>query len=130
MRMSEYGGMDMVKRLRILRNTLGLTQEEFGRRLGVTNAAICRLEAGGNHLTEQMIKSICREYHVRREWLLDGSGDMFRWEKDDLKERLDQVLQNQGDLARRVFRAFTEMSDEEWRALERFIDRLSGNGGA
>ena len=55
---------------------------------------------------------------------------MFRWEKDDLKERLDQVLQNQGDLARRVFRAFTEMSDEEWRALERFIDRLSGNGRA
>ncbi len=120
----------MVKRLRVLRDTLGLTQEEFGRRLGVTNAAICRLEAGGNKLTEQMIKSICREYHVRREWLLDGTGDMFRWEKDDLKERMDQVLQNQGDLAWRVFRAFTEMNDEEWRALECFIDRLSSDSKA
>ena len=78
-------------------------------------------------LTEQMLKSVCREYHVRREWLTEGTGEMFRWDKSDLLERIDALLKTQGDPAQRLFRAFVEMRDDEWAALRRFIHRLAAS---
>lgn len=36
----------MNERLKTLRKSLGLTQEEMGQRLGVTKTAICSLESG------------------------------------------------------------------------------------
>ncbi len=82
---------------------------------------------GERGLTEQMLKSVCREYHVRREWLTEGTGEMFRWDKSDLLERIDALLKTQGDPAQRLFRAFVEMRDDEWAALRRFIHRLAAS---
>ena len=84
-------------------------------------------EKGERGLTEQMLKSVCREYHVRREWLTEGTGEMFRWDKSDLLERIDALLKTQGDPAQRLFRAFVEMRDDEWAALRRFIHRLAAS---
>ncbi|MDR0221257.1 MAG: helix-turn-helix domain-containing protein [Lachnospiraceae bacterium] len=65
------------ERLKDVRKSLGLNQTEFGRRLGVTNPAISKLEKGENKLSEQMLLAVCREYGVREEWLRAGDGPMF-----------------------------------------------------
>lgn len=67
----------MNERLKLLRNTLGITLEEFGKKVGVTRSAIGRIEKGDRKLTEQMTLSICREFHVNYYWLTDGEGEMF-----------------------------------------------------
>ena len=67
----------MNERLKLLRNTLGITLEEFGKRVGVTRSAIGRIEKGERKVTEQMALSICREFRVNYYWLTEGSGDMF-----------------------------------------------------
>ena len=115
----------MNSRLYKVRKVLKMSQVEFGREIGVSGAAISRIEKGERGLTEQMLKSVCREYHVRREWLTEGTGEMFRWDKSDLLERIDALLKTQGDPAQRLFRAFVEMRDDEWAALRRFIHRLA-----
>lgn len=67
----------MNTRLTCLRKKLDITQAEFGNKLGVTRAAISRLESGDRNLTDQMILSICREFNVNEHWLRTGDGEMF-----------------------------------------------------
>ena len=65
-------------RIKELRNTLGLTLEEFGKQLGVTRSAIGRIEKGDRGVTDQMVLAICREFEVNENWLRNGAGEMFQ----------------------------------------------------
>lgn len=67
----------MNTRIKKLRKSLGLSGEKFGKRLGITRGAISNIENGSRSVTEQMIKSICREFNVNELWLRTGEGDMF-----------------------------------------------------
>ena len=44
-------------RMKEIRKALGISQKEFGAKLGVTDAAICAIEAGRRNVTERMVKS-------------------------------------------------------------------------
>lgn len=64
--------MTVNERVKEIRKSVELTMEKFGERLGVGKVAISCIESGKNNVTEQMIKSICREFGYREEWLRDG----------------------------------------------------------
>jgi len=68
----------MNERLKQVRKSIegGLNQSEFGKRLGVTAAAISKIESGERALTEQMIISTCREFGINETWLRTGHGEM------------------------------------------------------
>ena len=68
----------MYERIKTLRKELGLTQQEFADRIGVTKVAISNLENGHHNITRQMTVAIYREFGVNRQWLLTGEGEMFR----------------------------------------------------
>lgn len=69
--------MTQGERIKEIRKTLDLTLEKFGEKLGVTKTTISRIEKGVNNLTDQMAKSICREYNVSYDYLIYGEGEMF-----------------------------------------------------
>lgn len=56
--------MTQGERVKEIRKALGLTLERFGEKVGVGKTAISKIEKGERGLTEQMTKSICREYGV------------------------------------------------------------------
>ncbi len=62
----------MNKRIKELRKYLGLTLEDFGKKLGVTRSAIGHIESGARNVTDQMVLSICREFNVNESWLRTG----------------------------------------------------------
>ena len=64
----------MNERFKEVRKTLGLTQSEFGKSLGISNTAISKIEKGENNVSESNIISICREFGVNEEWLRTGVG--------------------------------------------------------
>lgn len=86
--------MTQGERVREIRKTLNLTLEKFGEKLGVGKTAISKIEKGENSITDQMTKSICREYHVNYDYLMAGEGDMF----DDLPQTVLDELCRQYDL--------------------------------
>lgn len=86
--------MTQGERVREVRNTLKLTLEKFGEKLGVTKVAISNIEKGNRNLTEQMAVSICREYNVNYDYLMNGEGEMF----DTLPQTILEELCKQYDL--------------------------------
>ena len=65
------------ERVKEIRKTLNLTLEKFGEKLGVGKTAISTLEKYERNLTDQMAKSICREYNVNYDYLIYEEGEMF-----------------------------------------------------
>lgn len=69
--------MTQGERVKEIRTVLSLTLEKFGEKLGVGKTAISKIEKNERSLTDQMAKSICREYNVNYDWLMDEDGEMF-----------------------------------------------------
>ena len=65
----------MNNRIRTLRKSLGMTQEEFGEQLGVTKLTVLRWERD-NKVPEPSIRLICRVFQVNKRWLETGEGEM------------------------------------------------------
>ena len=80
--------MTQGERIRLIRKELNLTLEKFGEKLGVQRSAVSKIERGERGLTDQMIISICREFNVNYDYLVDGEGEMF----DDLPETIMDEL--------------------------------------
>ena len=110
-------------RVKELRTALSLTSEAFGARLGVTKAAISKIENGSRSVTDQLLLSICREFNVNEAWLRTGQGAMFR---QDSQSILDQMADEYSFTKRErvVISAFLELSTDDRAAVMRYVDNL------
>lgn len=86
--------MTQGERIKAVRKELGLTLEKFGEKLGAKKNTMSAIETGRNSLTDQMARSICREYNVDYDFLMYGEGDMFT----DLPKTIVDELCMQFDL--------------------------------
>lgn len=84
----------MNERVKEIRKALNMSMEQFGNALGVSKAAISRIESGAVALTDQNLKAICREFHVRPEWLRDGEEPIFveKTENEIVRSYVDEIL--------------------------------------
>ncbi len=111
-------------RVKILRKKLELTLEKFGEKLGVGKNAISRIETKKNGVTDQMKKSICREYGVNPDWLENGTGDMFIIPEDDTAALVSELLEEPEDefyqMILEVVRTYKQLSPDSRDVLQKF----------
>ena len=115
----------MNERLKELRKSMKLSQDAFGEKIGMSGGAISLLEKGKRNLTEQVIKSICREYNVDYMWLTTGEGEMFVDSDDDFFERIDRIMSGEDEARKNIFKALVDASDEDIAAFQRIIDMFA-----
>lgn len=114
--------MTQNERVKEIRKSLGLTLEKFGERVGVTKQTVSRIENGINNLTEQMIKSICREFSVDYIWLTTGEGEMFVENDDDFLERIDRIMAGENENRKAMIKSLLYASDEDIAAVNNMIN--------
>ena len=103
--------MTQGERVNQIRKTLDLTLEKFGEKLGVQKSSISKIEKDRVALSDQMAKSICREYNVNYDYLMYGEGEMF----DDLPQTvLDELCAQYDldDLDRTLVEMYIEMPEQ------------------
>ncbi|MDR0307628.1 MAG: helix-turn-helix transcriptional regulator [Chitinispirillales bacterium] len=69
--------MSANERIKELRKSLGLTQAEFGRKVGIVQGHITGIESGSRPITEKTVKVISVVYGVSESWLKTGKGNMY-----------------------------------------------------
>lgn len=67
----------MNERIKEVRLALGLSQDEFAKRLGFTRGVITNIEVNHAAIKPRFLSLICNTYNVNPYWLETGSGEMF-----------------------------------------------------
>ena len=111
------------ERVKILRKQLKLTQENFGKSLGMTRANVCNIENGLVSLTQKNILLICEKFNVNENWLLNGEGEQFLElsEDDELGILIGEFLAENDPYKKRVIKRMLSMDDEDWILIKRLI---------
>lgn len=115
------------ERVKEIRNTLSLTLEKFGERLGVGKTAISKIEKNERNLTDQMTLSICREFNVNELWLRTGKGSMFVEvpEEDMYSRAAASLLKSDDALAIEGLKLYYNLRPEEREAVANYILQLA-----
>lgn len=67
-------------RIKEIRKDNKLTQEQFGKKIGLKDSAISMLERNERSLTEAVIKNILTEFCVTEGWIKEGIGEKYSQE--------------------------------------------------
>lgn len=119
----------MNERIKKLRKSLDLTQQEFADRIGIKRGAIANYEVGRNIPTDSVVSLICREFNVNEEWLRNGTGEMFLPidRNADIARLTKQLLDEESDsFKNRLISILSNLSVEEWQYLEKRAKELCG----
>lgn len=117
----------MNKRLKELRKTLKLTQQEFANRIGIKRNNIACYETEKNTPSDAVISLICREFNVSENWFRNGEGEMFLQSdrKSEINKLTQQLLSEESDsFKNRFINMLANLSVDEWKLLEKVAKEL------
>lgn len=117
----------MNDRIKKIRETLNLTQDEFGKHIGSARNTIANYEMGNRNPSNSVIISICREFNVNEVWLRTGEGDMFLKipEEDQYSKAAAALLRDDDALAIEGLKLYYSLSPSEKEAAANYILQLA-----
>lgn len=122
-------------RLKKVRKECGLSQEAFGKILGIKRSGVCDIESGRRNVTEQhlIMLSNQRDMNVNIEYLRTGEGDMFKKipEEDETAVYVSELLEDEDnplfDIIKEIMHTYNELDPKSKEALKIFSANLITN---
>ncbi len=105
-----------------------MTLVQFGEKLGVSAASLSAIELGKNNPSDQTVRSICREFGIREEWLRTGEGDMRVARPKDavIEDFFDSVLRDEPEAFRsRLIAAMAAWTEKDWENLAHLAETIT-----
>lgn len=118
----------MKDRIKRIRKDAGLTQEKFAALLGLKRNTIATYETGKSEPMDNVVVSICREFHVTEEWLRTGNGEPYKKRSrnqellafaNDLMEDVDESFK------KRFILALSKLNESDWETIEKIVESLN-----
>lgn len=116
-------------RLRELRKSRGMTQEDFAKPLGVMGNTISQIELGQRNPSNVLVKSICREFGVSQVWLEDGVGPMYAPQDENDIEVITRAMEGMSAGKKKLIRIIAEMPDELLDPMLSYLENKYGKKG-
>ena len=114
----------MNERLKKLRKTLELTQQEFANKIGIARGNIGAYEVGKNAPSDAVISLICKQFNVDENWLRTGEGEMFikQTRDEQIASFIGTIQSNEDDSFKKRFVSMLSALDEsDWEVLEKMV---------
>ena len=115
------------ERIKKLRKSLGLTQQEFSDRIKVKRNTVATYEMGRSMPSDAAISLICREFNVNETWLRTGDGEMFKPVNRDqeIADFMADILKGEPDFRTKLISVMARLSADEWAMLEKRARELA-----
>jgi len=113
-------------RIRELRKSLKLTQQEFGNKIGLSKASIGNIENGIINLTDRNVSLICSTYNVNENWLRNGEGEMFNpmSEDEEFAYMIGALLVDDQEDKRKFIRLMLDLDESYWPIVTELIEGI------
>ena len=114
----------MNERLKKLRKTLDLTQQEFANKIGIARGNIGAYEVGKNAPSDAVISLICKQFNVDENWMRTGEGEMFikQTRDEQIASFIGTIQSNEDDSFKKRFVSMLSALDEsDWEVLEKMV---------
>ena len=120
------------KRLVKIRETLKISQDELGTKIGISRFSVSNYESGKRNITERVIKDICREFDVNEEWLRTGEGEMFVElpEGTELGKYIADVIGGEDDFIKNIIISYMKLDEKNKKIIRDFVKSLGCEGEA
>lgn len=117
----------MNERLKKLRKSLDLTQQEFADKIGIARGNIAAYEVGKNAPSDAVISLICREFNVNEDWLRNGTGEMFieHTRDEEITEFIGSIQMTEDDsFKKRLISVLANLTEKQWELLADMAEKL------
>lgn len=121
--------MKINDRIRQIRTSGCLTLRQFAERIGISDSAVSQIEKGRTGMSEQTIRSVCREFGVNEVWLRTGAGEMYAAKSRE--EEMAELVRNLMSDSPESFRSALittllrfDPSGPEWEILENIYESV------
>lgn len=122
--------MTVNERVKEIRKFEKMTMESFGEKLGVGRTAISNIENCKRNVTDQMVKSICREFGYNEKWLRNGIEPKKPVIDEDME--YGQICAELGindNRAKQIILNYGRFSPDDKKLFWEYIDRLIDTTG-
>lgn len=118
----------MGERIKQIRTSLNLTQEEFAIKLGMGRSSIAAFESG-RPVKDRIIKDICKMFKINEHWLKTGEGEMYLrlTDSQQFNEVLAEWLVDSDPLTKETLMLLASLNDEDFKVASRIIKGLAEN---
>lgn len=120
----------MNSRVKAVRLALGLSQDEFGKKLGLTRGAITNIELNKVDVKPNFADLLCSVFNVNGLWLRTGEGEMFMQlsRADEIAAYVGRVLKDESAFYQQKLLLFlSRLSPEMLDELEKIADEILAN---
>lgn len=117
----------MQERIKKVRKSNGLTQAEFGEKIGVKGNTVTGYETGIRSPSDAIIVSICREFNVNEIWLRTGEGEPFKEEsrQEQIMRFATQTVKGSDEFRKAFVSMLAKMDASDWDSLAKLFDSLA-----
>lgn len=121
--------MELSERVKALRKSNNLSQTEFAETLGVTRGVIVNIEKGRLSSLDTkipLLNLMCDKYGCRREWLIDGEGEMMQdlSREQEIIRAVSEMFTGDDSFKQDIISMLIKLPDEHWGLLEDMARRL------
>lgn len=117
----------MTSRIREFREAKGYTQVKMAEALHLNRNYIYQMEAGKLPISDRYIRELCDKFGANETWIRTGEGPMLTpmGDEEELLNWVSATMKSTPDSFKiRLVRALTNLRDEDWAMLERFVEGL------
>lgn len=122
----------MHDRIKYVRTSAGLTQEQFANKIRLTRNYVAKIEIGNRAPSDRTISDICREFGVSETWLRTGAGEPFAppSRADEMGRLVKSLMADKPEAFRtRLITALLRFDADgpEWQLLEDIYNSIAAD---